>query len=657
MKKIEALLVDLYELTMAQAYFKYKRTASATFDLFIRSASRPYYVACGIDEVLSYLANLKFSRENIIYLKSLGLFEDEFLEYLRDFKFRGQVWGVDEPEIVFAQEPILRISGKLIETQIVESAVLNKINLATTLATKATRVVLAAKDKGVYDFSLRRTQGEEASLAAAKYSYMVGAKGTSNTYAGLLYKIPVAGTMAHSFVMSFDREIESFLSFAKTFPTKAILLVDTYSVPAGINSAIKVARFLKSRGINIRGIRLDSGNLARDAKYARRVLDKEGLNNIGIFASGDLEEYKIEKILRTNAPIDSFGVGTHMGCSSDKPYSDVIYKLVEIKQENQGFIPTMKLSQGKVTLPSRKQIFRRFSKTGMMKKDYIGLDKEAVPGKKILKKLMEGGRRLYKERTLQEKRVSFSKKIKRLPTPLKKAKSDYRFSVAISPALSHLTQNLMRQIEKRISQKILFMDIDTQYDFVHKKGALYSKGSDKKIQKFRKLTAFAKKNKILIVSSRDTHAKDDPEFKDFPPHCVVGTWGNHKVKGTLLFKHAVLTFKKIYSYRQLQTLAENFVQIVLEKEAIDVFSNPNLSRLLEIVFPDKVYLYGLVTEYCIKAAIEGLLKMGFSIVLIQDAINEISPKEKKRLFAIWKKKGVKFTTTKLILQKLAKQIK
>ena len=208
---IKALLVDLYELTMAQVYFQHKKNASGTFDLFIRSPNRPFYVACGIDDALRYLEDLRFTKEDIDYLRDLALFEDDFLDYLKEFKFKGEVWGVDEPEIVFPQESIARVSGNLIEAQIIESIFLNKINLATTLATKATRVVLSAKGKGIYDFSLRRTQGIEASLAVAKYSYIAGAKGTSNVYAGFLYKIPVAGTMAHSFVMSFDREIESFL--------------------------------------------------------------------------------------------------------------------------------------------------------------------------------------------------------------------------------------------------------------------------------------------------------------------------------------------------------------------------------------------------------------------------------------------------------------
>lgn len=348
---------------------------------------------------------------------------------------------------------LMMVSANLIEAQIIESALLNKVNLATTLATKAGRIVLAAAGKKVYDFSLRRTQGIDASLAAAKYSYIAGAKGTSNVYAGFTYGIPVSGTMAHSFVMSFDREIDSFRAFARTLPSKSILLVDTYNVKKGIASVIKVTKTLKSENINILGIRLDSGNLAADAKYARRQLDKAGLKKIGIFASGDLDEYRIEKLIQKNAPIDAFGVGTRMGCSADMPYSDTIYKLVEIRKNNKDFTPAMKLSKNKATLPSRKQVFRNFNKKGIMIKDSIGLEKEKLSGKKLLKKLMVEGRRLYKTKGLDEKQAIFFKKTHSLPAGLKTVKSNYFYPVNISPKLKALTEKLITEINSRISSK------------------------------------------------------------------------------------------------------------------------------------------------------------------------------------------------------------
>lgn len=648
----KALFLDLYELTMAQVYFKYKPDAQATFDLFIRSPKRPFYVACGIDDALNYLQGLRFLREDIDYLRSLAIFEDSFLDYLRDFRFKGEVWGVGEPEIVFAQEPILRISGNLIETQIVESALLNKINLATTLASKAARVVFSAKGRGVYDFALRRTQGEEASLAAAKYSYMVGARGTSNVYAGSLYKIPVVGTMAHSFVMSFEREIESFLAFAQQFPTKSIILVDTYNVTEGIKSAIKVAKLLKRKGFDLLGIRLDSGDIASDAKLARRMLDKEGLIDTMIFASGNLDEYKINEFIAKKAPLDAFGVGTNMGCSLDLPYTDVIYKLVGIKEKNVSFIPVMKLSADKSTLPSKKQVFRKTGQKGMIQKDCIGLEGEKVSGKKLLKKLMAGGKRLYHERGLDEKRSSFMQKAKKMTEFIKNVDTQRRYPVSISKKLSGLIKDMKDNLQKRIAPRVLFMDIDTQHDFIDKKGKLYVRGSEKMMPNINKLTRFAEKNNILIFSSQDTHTKDDPEFKDFGPHCVEGTPGHKKLKTTILKNHKVITHKKVYSLQELRSITRNFDQIIWQKDALNLFMNPNIITLIETVFADKVYIYGVVTEYCIKIAVEGLLKMGFPVVVIEDAIKEISPEEKKRLFTHWKRIGVEITTTAAALKSI-----
>lgn len=640
--KSENLAIDLYELTMAQVYFKYKPETQATFDLFIRSPKRPFYVACGIDEALSYLENFRFSKNEIEYLKSLSMFDDEFIAYLKRFRFKGTVWAVEEPEIVFAQEPIMRVTAPLIEAQLAESYLLNKINCATTLATKAARVIMAAQGKSVFDFSLRRTQGIDASCACAKYSYMVGASGTSNVLAGSLYKIPVVGTMAHSFVMTFEREIESFLYFSYQFPFKTILLVDTYAVKKGIDSAIRVAHYLKRKGIEIIGIRLDSGNLLKDGHNARLSLDKEGFIDTTLIASGDLDEYKIRDLLARKAPFDAFGVGTHLGCSSDRPYTDVIYKLVEVKNRGQNFIPTMKLSEGKTTYPGRKQIIRSFDNEGFMEKDVLALDKEKVHGKKILKKVMENGKRLCREKTLEEKRKLFFSKSMLLPSYLKELDSKKYYPVDISQGLFNLAKTLGEEIRKRTKEKVLFIDIDTQEDFLHKNGALYVPDSEQILQNAKKLTSFAHKNGILIISSQDTHKKDDLEFQEFPSHCVKGTEGHRKAKETLLPKSKIITSKKLYPVEELKKLAEKYEQLIIEKYTLCVFANPNMEPLLEAVFPDKIYLYGVVTEYCIREAVEGLIKHRFPIYIIEDAVKEISSKEKEKLFANWKERGVEF---------------
>lgn len=643
-----SLALDLYELAMAQVYYKYKRNAVATFDLFIRSAKRPFYVACGIDEALECLEKFQFTQQDIEYLKSLKIFSDDFLDYLKNFKFRGQVWGVEEPEIVFASEPILRITANLIEAQIVESILLNKINLATTLASKAIRVILAAKGKYVYDFSLRRTQGIEASLALAKYSYMVGVAGTSNVYAGKLYKIPVVGTMAHSYVMSFEDEIESFLAFADTYGQKTILLVDTYDTKRGIENAVKIAKYLRQKGKELFGIRLDSGNLVEDAKYARRIFDREGLIDTIIVASGNLDEYKISEMIKQSAPIDAFGVGTNMGCSSDLPFTDVIYKLVEIRQDNKNFIPTMKLSTAKSTLPYRKQVLRKFKKN-IMAEDIIILEDEKEDGQKLLKKLMEDGKILEKEKTLKEKRDIFAQKISKLPGHLKDINTTYQYPVKISKKLSKATSVIRLQIEKKILPRIVFFDIDTQNDFLNPKGALYVKGSEKIIENLSKLTHLAEKKGIIIISSQDTHKKDDPEFKDFPAHCVDGSWGHKKISHTLLKKYINVSYDKEYQDFQLYGFIKEYPQIILQKNVLNVFSNPNTSKLLHRIFPDKIYVYGVVTEYCVKEAIDGLLKEKFNVAVVVDAIKEISEQKKKELFCQWQKFGVEFIKTEKLI--------
>jgi len=645
----KSLIIDLYELTMAQVYFKYKSESLASFDLFIRSAKRPFYVACGIDESLSYISDLRFKKEDIDYLKSLALFEPEFLKYLKSFRFKGEVWGVCEPEIIFPGEPILSVRGSLIESQIVESALLNKINLSTTLATKAARVVSAACGRGVYDFSLRRTQGSEAALTIAKYSYITGARGTSNVHAGFVYGIPVAGTMAHSFVMSFERELDSFMAFSQQFPAKSILLVDTYDLKQGINSAIKVAKFIEKKGFSLLGIRLDSGDLAKDAFLARRMLDQAGLVDTQIFASGDLDEYKIAELVSQKVPIDAFGVGTNMGCSSDAPFTNVIYKLAEVKDREGKFMPTMKLSQGKTTLPGKKQVFRTIDKKGLMVKDCIALDGEKLKGRKLLKKLMSDGKKIYKKNSLNEKRNIFSAKFAELPETFKKPDCRQTFPVDISCKLNSLIETLKDEISSRVSPRVIFIDIDTQYGFLKKGSNLYVPRTGALLDNIKTLTRLAQEKKILVISSQDTHCPDDPEFKRFPVHCLKGSLEHKKIKESLLRKRVVVPTDKIFHFSWLRSLVEKNDQIIIEKHIFSIFSNPNMSSLLEIIFPDTIFLYGLVTEYCVKEAVEGILKLGFKVIVVEDAVKEISVQEKQRLFSLWKNKGVKFTTTKRII--------
>jgi nicotinate phosphoribosyltransferase len=446
-----SLLVDLYELTMSESYFAYKQNTSATFDLFVRALpkNRAYLVFCGLEDILNYLKNLKFSKDELGYLKNTGLFSAGFLNYLAKFEFKGAVFAMQEGEIFFANEPVIRVTAPIIEAQIVESFLLNTINLQTMVASKASRVVLAAGGRAVYDFSLRRTHGIDAGIKAARASFIAGASGTSNVLAGKLYNIPIAGTMAHSFVMSFKQEIDSFLAYSNTFPQRTILLVDTYDTKSGIANAITTGLFLKEKGYRLQGIRLDSGDLATLSKLARTRLDKAGLGFVKIFASGNLDEFKIKDLLDKGACIDAFGVGTNMGTSFDAPSLDVIYKISEVTDENGEFLPTMKLSKAKVSYPGRKQVFRVKDRKGMFVKDILGIEKEKTRGRPLLKKVMDRGEVIYRRPSLDKIRLYVKDSLSIFPEKLKDTHPRYNYPVIISHKLENLRRALAGQLKKR----------------------------------------------------------------------------------------------------------------------------------------------------------------------------------------------------------------
>jgi nicotinate phosphoribosyltransferase len=434
------LLMDLYELTMAQVYFKYRKNTAATFDLFVRRlpANRGYLLACGLSDILEFIKGLKFDNHAINYLKRQRLFSQKFLSYLKNFRFRGDIWAMPEGEIFFANEPLLRITANIIEAQILESFLLNTVNLQTMIASKASRVVQVAGDRPVYDFSLRRTHGQDAGLKAARCAYLAGFKGTSNILGGKFYGIPIVGTMAHSFVMSFESELESFYLYSRCFPNKTTLLVDTYNTKKGIDNAITIGRELKQRGSRLLGIRLDSADLVSLSKFARKKLNSNGLKGVKIFASGSLDEYKIHRLIKRGALIDNFGVGTHMGTSSDIPYLDVIYKLSQIRYDGGRFLPTMKLSKGKVTFPGRKQIFRQRDRFGLFTKDILGLENEKISGRPLLKKIVEEGKIIYKTPSLEKMREFAKKNLSLLAARYKGIYPAFEYPVVVSKGLSEL---------------------------------------------------------------------------------------------------------------------------------------------------------------------------------------------------------------------------
>ncbi|MFA5114885.1 MAG: nicotinate phosphoribosyltransferase [Candidatus Omnitrophota bacterium] len=448
----DALLLDLYELTMAQAYFYHKPPdAMATFDLYVRKLPprRNYLIACGLADILAYFGTLRFSKEDLKYLRGLRLFSSDFLRYLAAFKFSGDVWAMPEGTVFFAHEPVIRVTSPIIEAQIIESFLLNTVNLQTMIASKASRIISSAAGRPVFDFSLRRTHGSEAGIKVARSSYIAGFSGTATVEAGKLYGIPVVGTMAHSFVLSFKREIDSFLAYSRVFPDKSTLLVDTYDVKKGIDNAVIAGLYLKGKGYSLRGIRLDSGDIVYWSRKARRMLDARGFRKVGIVASGNLDEFKIKKLLQKGALVESFGVGTNMGTSIDAPCLDVIYKLSEISDEAGRFLPKMKLSRGKATYPGRKQVFRIRDKAAGYAKDILALESEDIKGEPLLRKVVAGGRVVYRQEPLERIRKRAAAQLSCFPSSLKAIDRKYRYPLIISDGLRNIMRLLARQLAGR----------------------------------------------------------------------------------------------------------------------------------------------------------------------------------------------------------------
>ena len=325
-----ALFADLYELTMAQAFFQQGMFAQATYSLFTRQypPNRAFLVAAGLEDVLDYLENLRFSPDSLDYLRSIGIFDNNFLEYLKDLRFTGSVRAIPEGRLFFTDEPVLEVTAPIIEAQLAETFIINQINFQSLLTTKAARCVLAAPGCSLADFGSRRTHGIDAALKMARCGYIAGFESTSNVLASQRYGIPPSGTMAHSFISSFVAEIDAFRAYAASFPDRAILLLDTYDTIQGAYNAVTVAKEMEADGHKLVGVRLDSGDFADLSKQVRRTLDEADLRYVKVVASGGLDEYEIDTLLRAHAPIDIFGVGTKVGVSADAPWSDMAYKLV-----------------------------------------------------------------------------------------------------------------------------------------------------------------------------------------------------------------------------------------------------------------------------------------------------------------------------------------
>ncbi|MCI5523982.1 MAG: nicotinate phosphoribosyltransferase [Spirochaetia bacterium] len=378
-----ALFTDFYELTMAQGYWKQNMNHQVVFDMFFRRQpfNGGFSVFAGIETLLDSITSFRFSEEDIDYLRSQKIFEEGFLEYLKTFKFTGDLWAFDEGSIIFPQEPLVRIHADLIEAQIVEGLILNIINFQSLIATKTARVWLASKKGAIMEFGLRRAQGPDGAMSATRAAYIGGAAGTSNTLAGKIYGIPVMGTMAHSWVMSFPSELEAFEAYAKIYPDKTVFLIDTYdTLKSGIKNAIKAGAKLVEQGYNF-GVRLDSGDISYLTQEVRKELDKAGFPQAYISVSNELTEEIIETLVQENAPIKSWGVGTHMVTGGNESSFTGVYKLAARNDSSSGeMIPAMKFSDNpaKTTNPGIKNVWRLYDEKGMARADILSLEDETI---------------------------------------------------------------------------------------------------------------------------------------------------------------------------------------------------------------------------------------------------------------------------------------
>jgi len=439
-----ALLTDLYQLTMLQAYWREGLADRAAFSLFFRQLplSRNYLIACGLEDALRYLEELRFTEEALEYLRGLGFFSRDFLDWLAELRFTGDVFAMPEGTPVFPNEPLLEVEAPIGEAQLVESFLINQLHLQTALASKAARVVAAARGRKVVDFAMRRMHGTDAALKGARAFYVAGVDATSDVLAGKLYGIPVSGTMAHSYVQAHQEELDAFRSFVRLYP-ETILLVDTYDTLEGVRKVVQLSRELGG-DFAVRGIRLDSGDLALLARQAREILDGAGLDEVEIFASGLLDEHGIARMVGEGVPITGFGVGTRMGVSEDAPTVDLAYKLTEYAG-----VARQKLSPGKATLPGRKQVFRVES-DGVAEHDILAGRDETFPGRPLLHPVMREGRRLPSASpTLEEIRARAAEETSKLPERLRSlepAEPPYR--VEVSEALRAGAERLRARLER-----------------------------------------------------------------------------------------------------------------------------------------------------------------------------------------------------------------
>jgi nicotinate phosphoribosyltransferase len=435
------LLTDLYELNMLQAYLETGMTEPAVFEFFVRKlpAERGFLLAAGLEQVVEFVTNACVTEAELQWLSDSGRFGRDTLAYLAAFRFSGDLDAMAEGTVFFPNEPILRVTAPLPEAQLLESRLINLLHFQTVIASKAARMVLAADGKTLIDFGLRRAHGAEAGLLAARASYLAGFSATATTPAQWLYGMPIAGTMAHSFIQAHDDESVAFTAFARSRPDNLVLLLDTYDTEAAARKVVRLAPSLRREGIEIQGVRLDSGDLAAEARMVRRIFDESGLAAVKIYASGGLDEKVLQDFTRAAAPIDGYGIGTSLSTSSDAPALDCAYKLQEYAGK-----PKRKRSTGKATWPGRKQVYRHYAPDGLLAGDLITLEGQSEDGEPLVEPVLRAGRQVEPRRGLRDARAKAASQLDRLPQPFRRLDRAAIYPVQISPQLEALAAEVDR---------------------------------------------------------------------------------------------------------------------------------------------------------------------------------------------------------------------
>jgi len=429
------LLTDLYMLTMLEGFYKQSMNGIASYEFFVRRLpdNRRFLLAAGLAQALQFLTDARFTSDELEWLRHTGRFSRDFIDHLAGWRFSGDVDAMPEGTAFFANEPILRVTAPISQAQLVESRLINVLNFQTMIASKAARCVLVAPKRLLVDFGLRRAHGAEAGLLASRASYLAGFDGTATVLAAMTFDIPVYGTMAHAYVQAHETERTAFESFARAQPGNVVLLIDTYDTENGARIVVDLAPRLRQSGIAVKAVRLDSGDLAAQARKVRKILDDGGLEETGIFCSGNLDEYRLRDLVQDGAPINGFGIGTRLNTSDDAPSLECVYKLVEYDGK-----PRRKHSEGKATWPGRKQVYRHYAADGRMQADALTVEGDIQPGQPLLETVMRGGNLVRPLDSLSAIRERTAQQLAELPEHLRALEADLRYTVRIAPALAAL---------------------------------------------------------------------------------------------------------------------------------------------------------------------------------------------------------------------------